>query len=391
MKKINSGKLPDRKPERKKANGFLMCFLLCSAVLSVGMKTAPRHTDGSRKEHLVKASDKAVRYTGRTEVQPDGSVAFDWVGTYLETAFTGGTLSVKLSDTGKSYYNVFVDDELHRVVEVCGTDTLIDFVSGVNRQLHTLRIQKRTEGEFGMTTFHGFLLSPSGRLQEMPKTRTRHIEFIGNSLTCGYGVEGKDRDEPFKLETENCNLSFATIVARYFDADYTLIAHSGRGIVRNYGDSVRKSAVTMKEKMLQTFDEGRGEVWNFKGYRPDLVIINLGTNDFSLEPHPYKNEFVEAYTHMLKQLRTYYGDVPVLCVFCCTVTAPVFSFYEEVLNRMKDDNLYLIKQPGDLLNAAFDLGAVWHPNYSGQRKMAMNIIPYISTITGWRLSGKEVK
>ena len=75
---------------------------------------------------------------------------------------------------------------------------------------------------------------------------SRHIEFIGNSLTCGYGVEGKDRSEPYKAETENCNLSYATIIARYFNADYTLIAHSGRGVVRNYGDSVRISAVTMK-------------------------------------------------------------------------------------------------------------------------------------------------
>jgi hypothetical protein len=26
------------------------------------------------------------------------------------------------------------------------------------------------------------------------------------------------------------------MVARYYDADYTLIAHSGRGAARNYGD-----------------------------------------------------------------------------------------------------------------------------------------------------------
>ena len=63
---------------------------------------------------------------------------------------------------------------------------------------------------------------------------SRHIEFIGNSLTCGYGVEGKDRSEPYKAETENCNLSYATIIARYFNADYTLIAHSGRGVTEMF-------------------------------------------------------------------------------------------------------------------------------------------------------------
>ena len=162
----------------------------------------------------------------------------DWVGDFtLKTRLTGGRLAVRLSETGTSYYNVFVDGKLHNVVKACGKDTVIDFVSGVSRNAHALRIQKRTEGEFGKTTIHRFLLPQSGALQQANIERSRHIEFIGNSLTCGYGTEGKDRNEPFKLETENCNLSFPTIVSRYFDADYTLVAHSGRGAVRNYGDT----------------------------------------------------------------------------------------------------------------------------------------------------------
>jgi lysophospholipase L1-like esterase len=348
-------------------------------------------SEAKSAEKAIKANDTAVRYTGRTQIQPDGSVTFDWVGTYLETRFTGGVLSLKITEIGTSYYNVFVDGTLHQVVKVCGTDTLINFVSNVNRKMHSLRIQKRTEGEFGKTTIHQFLLASSGYLQEEPKVRTRHIEFIGNSLTCGYGAEGKNRDEPFKLETENCNLSFSTITARYFDADYSLLAHSGKGAVRNYGDSVRVSAVTMKNKMLQTFDEGSTQQWNFTDYRPDLVVINLGTNDFSIEPQPYKSEFIESYTQMLKQLRQHYGNIPILCIYCCTVPAPVYSFYEASVDAMNDPNIFLLKMKNDLLNDTTDLGAVWHPNYNGHRKMAMNIIPYISTIMGWELSRKTIE
>ena len=62
---------------------------------------------GTDKE--VRGDDAAVRYTGRTQVDNDGSVTFDWVGTYLETRLTGGRLAVRLSETGTSYYNVFVD------------------------------------------------------------------------------------------------------------------------------------------------------------------------------------------------------------------------------------------------------------------------------------------
>lgn len=231
----------------------------------------------------------------------------------------------------------------------------------------------------------------SGFLQKEDRQRNRHIEFIGNSLTCGYGTEGKHCDEPFKLETENCDFSFSTIISRYYDADYTLVAHSGRGAVRNYGDTVRVSAVTMREKMLQTFDEGSKELWNFKAYKPDIVIINLGTNDFSVEPKPFKNEFVASYTQILKQLRQHYGQVPILCVYSCTIPAPVYDYFEAVLTEMNDKDIHLLKITEDLFNAETDYGAVWHPNYSGQRKMAMEIIPMVSTLTGWKLSGKAVE
>mgnify|MGYP000565073380 CR=1 FL=1 len=51
------------------------------------------------------------------------------------------------------------------------------------------------------------------------------------------------------------------------------------------------------------------------GYRPDLVVINLGSNDFSTEPHPYKREFVKAYMQIIAQLREHYGNIPILCLY----------------------------------------------------------------------------
>lgn len=41
-------------------------------------------------------------------------------------------------------------------------------------------------------------------------------------------------------------------------------------------------------------------------------------------------------------------------------------------------------------NQTTDLGSAWHPNYSGQKKIAMSLIPYVSTVTGWELTGKPV-
>ena len=88
------------------------------------------------------------------------------------------------------------------MVKVTGKDTLINFISGIDKGVHRVLIQKRTEGEWGKTTIHQFVLSAGGKLEKETDRPSRHIEFIGNSLTCGYGVEGKDRSEPYKAETE---------------------------------------------------------------------------------------------------------------------------------------------------------------------------------------------
>lgn len=340
---------------------------------------------------IYKGNDTAVRYIGRTWVSADGAVAFDWVGTYLETRFTGGKLSLRVSDTGRSYYNVFVDGRLHNVVKVCGTDTIINLVSGIDKRSHCLKIQKRSEGEFGKTTIHQFILSGSGHLTKVLSAPVRHIEFIGNSLTCGYGTEGKCREDPFLVETENCNLTFAAMIARYYDADYTLIAHSGKGAIRNYGDSVRISKATMKERMLNTFDEDFTRKWDFKGYKPDLVVINLGSNDFSTEPHPYKKEFVEAYKQIICRLREHYGVIPILCLYPVAIQASVFDYYETAVAELGDSNVFLLKLDKNLYNRTTDLGAAWHPGYSGHKKMAMWVIPYISTIMGWELTDKIIE
>ena len=62
--------------------------------------------------------------------------------------------------------------------------------------------------------------------------------------------------------------------------------------------------------------------------------------------------------------------------------APVFSYYETIVSELNDPKLFLLRLDEGLYNRTTDLGAAWHPGYSGHRKMAMWIIPYISTSWG---------
>ena len=58
---------------------------------------------------------------------------------------------------------------------------------------------------------------------------------------------------------------------------------------------------------------------------------------------------------------------------------------------MKDEKIHLLHIKEGIMNMTTDLGSVWHPNYNGQRKIAMSLIPYISTIMNWDLLDKIVK
>ena len=339
---------------------------------------------------MVRADAPEVEYTGRTVAGDAGNVDYDWTGTYFRTILDGDRLDAEISVTGESWFNVFADGKLMKKFGVASTDTVVTIAEGLGSGKHDIMVQKCTEGEYGRVSVRGFVL-PSGCSLEYPESMPeRHIEFIGNSLTCGFGTEGKDRNEPFKVSTENCNLSYATIVSRYFDAGYTLIAHSGQGAVRNYGDSLRVSEVCMQERMLRTFDSDT-VAWK-PSYVPDLVVINLGTNDFSLPPYPTEEEFVDGYCNLLSQVRTLYGDIPVICVCPPTTGEPLNGYLRKAKDRMEGSPVYVIELTKGLYNDTSDLGSAWHPNYSGQLKMAMGLIPYISTVTGWEMvPGKPVE
>ena len=171
---------------------FAVLALLCAGAVSAQKRTeAP-------------AASSEVRYVGRTQTN-GGDVSFDWSGTSFECRFTGGSLAMRVSDTKKNYYNLTVDGRDAGVVTTFGTDSVVVLAEKLGRGEHTVRMQKRTEGEQGRTTIHAFLLDRGGRLLPAAPAPGRHIEFIGNSLTCGYGTEGLSKDEPFKPQTENCN------------------------------------------------------------------------------------------------------------------------------------------------------------------------------------------
>lgn len=380
-----------------KANriSLLAVMALCAASMSAASKTA---------QTAVKATDQRITYIGRTEAK-DGNVSFDWTGTYAKVRFKGNSLSFKVSDTKKNYYNVWLDKPMDttpdKVIAVHGTDTTIAILSaeelkahfGKDRKAaaapHQVIIQKRTEGEQGRTTISEFL-TIGGEFLQADGPKDRIIEYIGDSYTCGYGTESP-HTERFKPETENQNLTYACAVARYFDADQIVVAHSGMGIVRNFNSKF--TDYCMPERYTQTFDGDKENKWDAKAcpLKPGITVIYLGTNDFSRGMQPAERLFVKNYIKLLKEVKDNYGeDHPILCMVP-KHDPLMLEYVRKVQETCGLKNVHVMTLCPSVHNNVEDMGADGHPNYNGHMKIAYSVIPYVSTITGWELTENKVK
>jgi len=342
---------------------------------------------------FIPASNNNIRYVGRFDFSIPQEVRFDWSGVYIQFSFRSNECSVKMSDTGHNYYNVFVDNQPSKTFDV-KSDTTLVLAGGLGPQIHKVQIYKRTEGNQGTGTFKGILLSENGEMLPWKDIPARKIEFIGNSITCGYGTEGLSKDEHWKPSTENNYLSYAPIIARAFNADYHIVAHSGLGVVRNYGYKEKVSPNAMPDRFNRMYDEKELPVWNFRQWKPDAIVINLGTNDFSTQPYPDEAVFKKEYENLISEVRKQYGDLPIFCIVGPMIDEPCYSYVKEMVDDFREvyqkKNVFFVGIPTYLMNPEKDLGSDSHPNYLGQRKMAAHVLPVISSILGWDYKNAEL-
>ena len=361
----------------------------------------------------IPASDSRVTFVGRTMVEGT-DVSFDWTGVYFRIAFTGKSLTMHATDTKwdatsemaatrHNYFNVWIDapmsDEPHRIIEVASADTIIELIDPAylkksKLKEHTVIVQKRTEGEQGKITIHGFATDEKGKFLQAEPIRERQLEFIGASYDCGYGVDDSSRLAKFTPETENASRSFCAIISRYFGADYTVVAHSGMGASRNYNSKFE--GWWMPDRYLQTFDMDSTQAnrWNAaeSNIRPALTLIYLGGNDFSVSLQPSYEKFRDGYYRLIRYIKDNYGeDHPVLCV-SSKAHSTLLDYMRDMVKFCPMPNVHFMACcPALHLSTDEDLGASMHPNYIGHQKFSYAYIPYVATITGWGLQDMPVK
>lgn len=369
------------------------CFVLILFCFVQQLLFAQMSIDGYK---FVAPNDSALGYVGRFDFSNPQQVRYDWSGTQIRFRFTGKKLAFSLRGGERNYFDVLVDSLPAQIISSI-KDSVIRISLSLKRGEHSCVLYKRTEGGMGQTVFYGVYVGKKAAVMPWLKIPTRRIEFIGNSITCGYGTEGKSQSERFRPDTENNYKSYAAIMARAFNADFTVIAHSGLGVVRNYNDTAKISTrlAPMTARLEQAMDIDSSVRWEMTKNRPQVVVVNLGTNDFSTHPFPDRDVFEKVYADMITKIRKYYGNIPIFCVTGPMIDEPCASYVKEMVENykssMKDNQVYYVGIPVALMDPDLDLGSDHHPNYLGQKKMAAHVLPVIASVLKWDYTDQEMR
>jgi lysophospholipase L1-like esterase len=325
-------------------------------------------------------AEAGVRFTGRVERTGPRSGRYAWSGSGFVAAFQGTGVAVMLGEK-ENQHTVLIDGKPGDILKTRATERRYVLGRGLPLGQHVLEVQRRTEALFGPTELFDLEVE-GGELLPPPPAPERRLEVLGDSISSGYGNEGRGPDCHFSADTENHFLSYGALTARALGAALSTVAWSGRGVVKNYNGEPGDPMPVLFERVLPEEPRSR---WDFAP-EPHALVINLGTNDFSTEPDPPESEFVGAYRALLARARTRYPHTFVLCTVGPMLAANDLAraqagIVEAVRQRRASGDQRVAFYPMQTPNPG--PGCDWHPSTTTHQKMAEELTRELRRVLGW--------
>ncbi|MCX7747289.1 MAG: GDSL-type esterase/lipase family protein [Clostridia bacterium] len=332
--------------------------------------------------------EPAVRYIGRFDFSDPAGPKFAWTGSAIIAQFKGTSVSAKLKRVNpyqsENWLQVKIDDGTTSKIQI-NKDGTYQLASGLANGVHRVELMKRTEALAGEVQFLGFEFDNEGQLLALPVPAARRIEFIGDSITAGYGNEAPSQGAPFKLEEENGYMTYAAIAARALGAEQVSVCWSGKGVYRDCGTGVAPEIPQIPQLYSRILPDHVNSVWDFS-WKPDVVVINLGTNDFSFlhSNLPDKTLFVNAYKEFLETVRNKNTNATIYLTIGPLLSGERLSLIKQYLGEIINER----KTAGDQKMSFLEFPAVnpegaWHPSIRQQQDMAALLVNKIRTDLGW--------
>ncbi|UPL02911.1 hypothetical protein LCI18_013845 [Fusarium solani-melongenae] len=335
---------------------------------------------------MSRCTGPGYRFVGR--VNPE-TKELTWPSTGVAFTFTGTTASININSvSGTSSVALFIDDNEPIIIpNVNGTSISTPTLS---QGTHTVELRKRSETNFG--TFRITDVTTDGTL--VPSTAPkRKIEIIGDSISVGFGLDGvlPCINSAF---LENNPKTYGALAANAVNADYSVVAWSGKGLVRNYASTPPDRSPTMPVIYTRYGANDADGSFTFpQSWVPDAVVINLGTNDFGyigVRDPVDQADLTASLVELIKNINWHYTAAKFFLV-----TSPLISDdYPTAADAQKTTQLRVYQDASDqLTNVTFrvvdwpvqgsDAGCSYHPNAATQTKGAALLEDALRDEMGW--------
>ena len=370
-------------------------LLLLAALTAAGCSANPAPPSAAAADTLrsYPATDARIRVMGRHRLDDGGAVDFAASGVTFFLKFRGPALDAEMIEqsgdaTAHNWFTVVVDGGEPSRFRTGPGRSWYALASGLGAGEHTLALSKATEGQNG----HDRLVAVRTTQLLLPDPLPdRKIELIGNSITSGFGLDARDVacGKGTWYDEHHAWLAYGPRLARRLDAQWMLSSVSGIGMHRNWNSPGPVMPRVYDGVYMEYADTTTS--WDFRQYTPDLVVVALGTNDFSAgdgatpRPELDGDAFVADYTAFLARVRRNYPRARMLLLNSPVFDASMKARLAGYLQRVIDDRL----AAGDSAIAAFTFkgqygaGCSGHPDLAEHLRMTDELEPVVKALMGW--------
>jgi hypothetical protein len=331
---------------------IITIFILCSF--------SCKKTDVSAANKLIKLTDENIEYVGRWDKSNSENYHSYWGGAYFKIKFNGNQLVINLAQSVNIY--VKIDNNSEVLYEKANGSVNIT-PDALSDGVHEVQvIAKFQDDEIELT---GLEMNSEGELLQA-EISTQWVEFIGDSITSG--------DQTSKGNTS----AYGWLVGESLGIKHTQISYCGIPLVNgNYYNYVGAPKIGMESAYfnLKQPNHQLNVDWNFGQKIPNLIVINIGTNDIWLNVTP--SNFKLRYTLFIQKIRQKLPKVNIVLMI------PFSGAYQNEIRDMiknefsADQQIKIIETQGWLTTTDFADGA--HPNDNGHKIVAEKLFGIIKS------------
>lgn len=326
---------------------------------------------------------------GRIKVNED-SVSFYWPGSSATLNFTGTGIKADMKSLGEEgFFYAIIDGNASNALKFGSNSSRQHFTlaKDLPQGKHTLELFK-VSNNTSENILYGFEIEGDARISEPAKLPKRKIEFYGNSITAGHGVDvPAGMDDSGLAKYFNNYYTYAALTARHFNAQYSCIARSGIGIMLSWFPEI------MPEIYDRLDPADPRSKWDFNQYTPDIVVINLFQNDYWLSNMPEHPQFkarfgtkkptedfiIQSYQSFVSSIRKKYPKAHIICALGNMNATEQISkwpgYIRQAVSNLHDNKIHTIFFPYK--------NTPGHPKKNEQQAMANDLIGFIEKTIKW--------